>query len=97
MKHPIRVEGYDGSLEELAKAVGKMRYDKVAEFLQHLGEDFARQGDDDLTLRGRPQLAEKLYAVSQHLLEGKLSVDEAMKKCARHMSEEELEGYNHER
>ena len=30
-KHPTSVEKYPGSLEELAIAIGSMRYDKVAD------------------------------------------------------------------
>jgi hypothetical protein len=38
MKHPLEVEGYEGTLEELAEEIGKMRYDKVEEFLERLGQ-----------------------------------------------------------
>ncbi|MEK6927781.1 MAG: hypothetical protein AABX11_05100 [Nanoarchaeota archaeon] len=93
MKHPIRIERYGGSLEKLARDIGHIRYDKVAEFLNYLAQDLARQADADLSLRGRNQLAGKLYSASQHILEGKLAVDTAMKISAKHMSEEELEGY----
>lgn len=33
MKHPDHVPGWEGSLEDLARAIVQMRYDKVADFL----------------------------------------------------------------
>ena len=47
MKHPTNIEGYSGSLEDLAKAIGSMRYDKVYEFLNYLMEDIENQARND--------------------------------------------------
>ena len=54
-KHPVNVKGFD-SLEELAIQVGSMRYDKLAEFLQYLSEEIARQQEKDRQV-GKTKLA----------------------------------------
>lgn len=63
-RHPVNVEGYDGSLAELARAIGCLRYDKLAELLYALTQDLTRQQLAD-TKRKRPRLAEQLkFSVS---------------------------------
>lgn len=52
MKHPRNVEGYNGSLEELAKAIGNMSYDQVAIFLEKLAEDLNNQAEADKKEKG---------------------------------------------
>lgn len=46
-KHPTKVEGFSGSIEELAAAVAKMRYDKVSVFLKALVKEFRLQAEGD--------------------------------------------------
>lgn len=48
MKHPSHVEGWSGSLADLAKAIGHMRYDQVREFLRMLALEFEDQSAADL-------------------------------------------------
>lgn len=45
MRHPLHIKGYNGSLSELASAIGAMRYDKVAELLGHLAKELVRQSN----------------------------------------------------
>lgn len=84
VKHPEQVEGFDGSLEDLAKAVGNMTYDQTASFLEKLADDLRRQADADLA-RGRKQLASKLYATSEELLSSRDKMNLAWKVCAPYM------------
>jgi len=46
-KYPISVEGFDGTLEELAQCIGGMCYDKVVEFLYLLKREISRQAEGD--------------------------------------------------
>ena len=46
-KHPENVEGYDGTLKDLATAIGNMSYDQVALFIQALSDDILRQAHAD--------------------------------------------------
>lgn len=45
-KHPTKIDGYD-TLEDAAIAVGKLRYDKLSEFLSHLTKEMERQQSND--------------------------------------------------
>ncbi|MEI7620725.1 MAG: hypothetical protein WCJ57_04125, partial [Candidatus Falkowbacteria bacterium] len=58
-KHPSEVAGYDGSLDQLAQAIGNMTYDQVALFLNLLSQDIKRQADADSD-RGREKLSKAL-------------------------------------
>jgi hypothetical protein len=66
VNHPVKVDGYSGSLKELAKAVGHLRYDKLAEFLRDLKHELVMQQIADVS-RGRQRLAEQLRYAHQSL------------------------------
>jgi hypothetical protein len=84
MKHPRKVENYNGNLEELAKEIGKMTYDQVEVFLKELEKDFKNQAEADIK-RGRPQLATELYKTSFSLKEAAMCVGTAWKICKPYM------------
>lgn len=84
MKHPRKVERYSGNLAELAKDVGSMSYDSVAEFLGYLGDDLSRQAKADRA-RGRPKLASELEASTVKVYETKQRIINAWKICEPHM------------
>lgn len=44
-KHPTEIDGYD--LEDLATKVGKLRYDKLAEFFSYLVKELEKQQKKD--------------------------------------------------
>ncbi len=79
-KHPDYVEGFNGSLEELAKAVGKMSYDAASSFLEKLAEDLKKQADSDLA-RGRTKLAKEMYQAVEYLQEAKKYINKSWKIC----------------
>jgi hypothetical protein len=60
-KHPTSVEGFDGSLKELAQRVGALRYDKHAEFFHFYAEEILVQANRDV-MRRRNKLAILLTA-----------------------------------
>jgi hypothetical protein len=57
--HPTEIAGYEGRLEELAKKVFSMRYDRVAEFMFFGMTELKRQMDNDKE-RGRDKLSQML-------------------------------------
>jgi len=87
MKHPWSVEGFDGTLDELAEAVGNMRYDKARDFLEYLADDLKRQADEDKA-KGRTDLADKLYKTAETLYAARDSMDAVWKICEPQMEEE---------
>lgn len=87
MKHPTAVEGYEGSLEELAEAVGRMRYDKIVEVLKYLADDMARQAKGDESA-GHPKLAILLREHAAQLNIAKEQMKKIWKLCAPYMKDE---------
>lgn len=86
-KHPTHVDGYHGSLEALANAVGSMRYDKLAEFLDYLAGNVQQQAQHDAEA-GKTRLSTKLNQVVKHLYEAQEDTDSAWKICKPYMNEE---------
>lgn len=58
-RHPTTVDGWNGSLEELAQRIHRMRYDQVESFYRSVVTELQRQAKGDLA-RGRVQLSAKL-------------------------------------
>lgn len=87
MKHPTRVEGWNGSLYELATAIGNMRYDTQAEFIQLLIEEFELQSRNDHD-HGRQQLSARLDHVAAHLDWARSDLMTAWKICEPFMKDE---------
>jgi len=86
-KHPTQVEGFNGSLEELASSIGNMTYEKVAEFTEKYAQDIQKQAYDDL-LRGHIQLAEQLYLISDDLYEARKNLKKAWRICKPYMTDD---------
>jgi hypothetical protein len=84
MKHPDHVEKYDGTLDDLAKDIGRMRYDSVADFLEYLAKDLQAQADYDKS-KERPQLSGTMYDIVDKLLEAKKQMDKAWRICEPYM------------
>lgn len=88
-KHPKNVAGFSGSLQELAHATGRMRYDRVAEYLKEFSIDLKSQAYKDLNIRERAKLAEKLFKAAEFLYQAKIEIDGAWKICKQFMKEDE--------
>lgn len=58
-KHPVRIKGYTGSLEELGRSLARLRYDKLIEVVTALQDELVLQAVADRS-RGRRQLANEL-------------------------------------
>ena len=86
MKHPSIVIGWNGSLAELAQAVGNMSYDQTTRFIDLLADDIRKQANNDWT-RGKTRLAAELYKTADALFEATVKMDDAWKICERYMKE----------
>jgi hypothetical protein len=86
-KHPRSVEGFEGSLEELARSIGNMTYDQVSYFIEKFADDIKRQADADLK-RGREKLALELYATATKLYEARDKMNLAWKICEPYMKDD---------
>lgn len=62
-KHKTFVEGFDGTMEELAEKLGDLRYDTLVEFLDHFSKKIEKDGEKDKA-GGRVKLANSLLDAS---------------------------------
>lgn len=88
MKHPTKIEKYDGSLEELAEDIGNLRYDALAEFLSALSYKLKRDSNAD-EKRGREKLAQGLGDMGYKLLLAKVDAEIIWDICKPHMDLED--------
>lgn len=75
-KHKKEVEGYNGSIKDLARDVADLHYESLSEFLLELGfclNEDARADEG----RGRPKLASNLKEGAQHITRGHLNIEKA--------------------
>ncbi len=86
-EHPTEVEGFDGSLQELAQRVCRMRYDSVAAFFFYCAEELLRQANADQS-RGRTGLSVLLNRAWGIVHSAQLQLERAFFLCAPHMSQE---------
>lgn len=86
-KHPLHVAGFDGTLEDLAKGVGALRYDAAAQFFKHLEDEYKRQSDAD-GKRGYRQLSEMLDNFAKQFAVLHFSMTRVWKLCEPRMREE---------
>ncbi|MCC7571373.1 hypothetical protein KO465_08655 [Candidatus Micrarchaeota archaeon] len=86
-KHPVTVPGYKRDMNSLGKDVGKLRYDKLIEFLESLSEEINSQSLSDYA-KGRTQVSEGLGVLHDKLDEAKDSAEKVWKKCKPHMKDE---------
>ena len=84
MIHKTDIDQYPHGLANLAKDLGDLRYDALADFLEALSakikEDAAK--DDG---RGRIQLAAQLNGCAEQLAKAANSIDKAWKICEPYM------------
>jgi hypothetical protein len=81
--HPEKVRGFD-SLDDLAREVGNLRYDSLAEFLGKLAQDIKQQAEADAK-RGRPILSAALYQTADKIEDAKAYADKAWKISDHYM------------
>ena len=64
----------------LAEVLGDLKYDQLAEFLDHLSKKMATDAEKD-RLRGRTQLALALYRAAHHIESSSEAIDKAWEIC----------------
>ena len=86
MEHKDYIEGYEGSLEDLANAVKDLKYSSLGDFLGYLENGIRKDADADSD-RERPQLARRLYRTSESLGEAQHFINMAENTCKLYVSE----------
>lgn len=74
MKHRSWIKNYERNFEQLAKEIGDLRYDTLAEFLRLLSQKIEQDGQQDRS-RGRTQLADSLQRAAANLEESAESIE----------------------
>ncbi len=90
-RHPRHVAGWNGTLEELAQAVGNMTYDQTAEFLNLLSEDLKKQAQGDQE-KGRSKLSGFLRKTANEHEYATNPMNQAWQVCKLYMHEDDLDG-----
>jgi len=85
-KHPNFVVGWNGTLDELVKAIGNMSYDQVAVFTDKYAKEIKRQGEADALrpsainpTQKRERLSRNLLVAAVYLKLAKQKLDNAWK------------------
>lgn len=89
-KHPDHVENWSGSLQDLAVAIGKMRYDTQAEFIDLLAEEISKQSTSDWSA-SRRRLSARLECIAHDLVAVGYGLATAWKICIPFMKEHDEE------
>lgn len=79
-KHPTDIPGWEGKLEELAYELENLRYDRLAEFLLHLGNALWERGEEDKKA-GRTKLSYNLQMGSLKVQHAHNFIGDAWKIC----------------
>jgi hypothetical protein len=58
MKHPLKIERYNGTMEELARDIADLRYDVFISFFDKLGYELSKDQKKDFNA-GRYQVSIK--------------------------------------
>ena len=85
-KHAITIKGFS-TLETAARAIGKMRYDSLAQFLQCLTEEMTAQQIKDNDV-GKPKLANDTEPLIQELTKSDKAANMLFEKYKKFMKEE---------
>lgn len=86
-KHPVKVVGYEGTFQELAETILRMRYDKVEEFFQCCVTELRRQAEGDRG-RWRNSLATKLDEAANTASQQQEQFSQIFNLCKPHMHDE---------
>jgi hypothetical protein len=83
-KHPNNIDGFNGTLDELAQKIENMQYDKTAEFIDSLADYTKIRADADKTKR-REKLSSNLYEAAEELYKVRDAFQRAWKICEPYM------------
>lgn len=80
MKHPTTIIGYTDSMQDLAKEVAMLRYDKLHEFIIAFAQKIAEDGHKDMA-SGKERLGGALLNAAGHLYEAQACFNEVSFIC----------------
>ncbi|MEL6276684.1 MAG: hypothetical protein AAFU03_16420 [Bacteroidota bacterium] len=84
MKHPVWIKNYEENFAQLAKEIGDLRYDSLAEFLHLLGQKITEDGQKDAR-RGRVKLATSLENAAAEIMKSAKEIEVAWRISKPHM------------
>jgi hypothetical protein len=84
--HPTTVEGFDGTMEELAEKVARLRYDSLRDFLRLLSHEVRTDAEKD-SLAGRRKLGNSLFRIMLSLKRAEEATEEAWRISSPYMEE----------
>jgi hypothetical protein len=84
MLHKTTIKNYPGTFAELATEVGDLRYDALAEYLEHLSRKIEADGDTN-TVHGRRKLARELHDAATKIHQAREAIDRAWVICAPYL------------
>jgi hypothetical protein len=87
LKHPNNIDGFNGTLDELAQKIENMQYDKTAEFIDSLADYTKIRADTDKT-KGREKLSSHLYEAVEELYKARDAFQRAWKTCEPYMKKQ---------
>lgn len=84
MTHEKRLPHYGDNWPEVARQLGDLRYDALADFLKELSKkmELDAQADAD---RARPKLARRLFATAEHVRLAGEQIEKAWTICEPYM------------
>lgn len=85
-KHATTIKGF-ATLEEAAQAIGKMRYDALAEFFEHLTDELMKQREKDIKV-GKVKLAEDSQSAILAVGRASMCMDTLFEKYKKFMKDE---------
>ena len=80
MIHKSEVEKYQGTMGELARDIGDLKYDALAEFLELLATKIEFDGKKD-EARGRVKLSTNLFSAAENLKNSQKAIEKAWVIC----------------
>lgn len=86
-QHPTSIPRYEGSLENLAEAISKLRFDRLHDLLENLRGFLASDARVEKERR-HSELAKILTDLSDSLDQASVKAEEAFCLSARYMEEE---------
>jgi hypothetical protein len=84
LKHPRNIDGFNGTLDELAQKIENMQYDRTSKFIGSLADYTKIRADADKT-KGREKLSSNLYEAVEELYKARDAFQKAWKICKPYM------------
>ena len=84
MKHPTRINGFSGSIQDAARAIAVMRYDGIRDLFRALAVEFKAEAEKD-EKSGRRKLATQLQILAFTTEMSAGILDQIWKLCKKYM------------